>query len=191
MAGQRERQDGLRDRIKKLDDSVAAIEAEKGGFFSDKTGRLKKLKESQVQERASIDASLAEIDGNIDVEYKKFLAKVEKLRETTEQVPDNVEDVNSIYVKIREGEQEILKLRENIRDTDIGSFKFIARSFDVGLEDVVKWFILIICAVFDPLAVVLIVALNMMIAGTWDKVKKVEAEKKTTEITNQITTTSR
>ena len=190
VAGQRARQDSLRDRLKKLDDSVAAIEAEKGGFFSDKTTRLKKLKEFQVPERTSIDASLAEIDGNIDVEYKKFLTKVEKLRETTEQVPDNVEDVNSIYVKIREGEQEILTLRESIRDTDIGSFKFIARSFDVELEDVVKWFIMIICAVFDPLAVVLIVALNMMIAGNWEKVKKVDSEKKTIQVTTQITTTS-
>lgn len=176
VAGQRARQDGLRNRIKILDDSVAAIEAEKGGFFSDKTGRLKKLKEEQIPERASIDASLSEIDGNIDAEYKKFLAKVEKLREATEQVPDNVQDVNSIYVKIREKEGEILELRENIRNTDIGSFKFIARSFDMELEQVVKWFIFVICVVFDPLAVVLVVGLNMMIADRW---KQMAEEKKT------------
>ena len=124
-----------------------------------------------------INQNLTEIDGNIDAEYKKFLLKVEKLRETTEQVPDNVDDVNNIYVKIREGEQEILTLRENIRDTDIGSFKFIARSFDMELEDVVKWFIFVICVVFDPLAVVLVVGLNMMIADKWqivaDSKKKV------------------
>ena len=175
VTGQRSRQDGLRNRIKVLDESVAAIEAEKGGFFSDKTGRLRKLKLEQVPERDSIAASLAEIDGNIDVEYKKFLGKVEKLREATEQVPDNVQDVNSIYVKIREKEQEILELREDIRNTDIGSFKFIARSFDMELEQVVKWFIFVICVVFDPLAVVLVVGLNMMIADRW---KQLATEKK-------------
>ena len=186
VAGQRTRQDGLRDRLKVLDDSVAAIEAEKGGFFSDKTGRLRKLKEEQVPERASIDASLAEIDNNIDGEYKKFLGKVEKLREATEQVPDNVQDVNSIYVKIREKEGEILELRESIRNTDIGSFKFIARSFDMELEQVVKWFIFVICAVFDPLAVVLVVGLNMMIADRW---KLMAVEKKTSRVSDSKSNT--
>ena len=45
------------------------------------------------------------------------------------------------------------------------------------LEDVVKWFIFVICVVFDPLAVVLVVGLNMMIADKWqivaDSKKKV------------------
>ena len=177
VGDQRVRQTRLIAQMKLLDDAVGSIESEKGGFFSDKSSRLKKLKEFQVPERDMINQNLTEIDGNIDAEYKKFLLKVEKLRETTEQVPDNVDDVNNIYVKIREGEQEILTLRENIRDTDIGSFKFIARSFDMELEDVVKWFIFVICVVFDPLAVVLVVGLNMMIADKWqivaDSKKKV------------------
>lgn len=168
---QRTRQDSLRSQLKTLDAAVAEIEAQRGGLFSNKSSKLKLLKESQAEERQAISVSLGGIDDNINTEYKKFIDNVERLRDVTEQVPDNVEDVNMIYSKIRGGELEILKLRESIRETDIGSFKFIARSFDVELEDVVKWFILVICAVFDPLAVVMIVALNMMIAGNWGKIK--------------------
>ena len=163
VADQRKRQDSLRAQLKAMDDAVSEIENSKGGLFSNKSGKLKALKEQQAPERSAIAQSLTEIDGNLAGEYKKFLDKVEKLRETTEAVPDNVVDVNMIYSNIRDKEQEILGLREDIVNTDIGSFKFIARSFDTDLEDVVKWFILIICLVFDPLAVVLVVGLNMMI----------------------------
>lgn len=163
VTDQRKRQDSLRAQLKAMDDAVSEIENSKGGLFSNKSGKLKALKEQQAPERAAIAQSLTEIDENLAGEYKKFLDKVEKLRETTEAVPDNVVDVNMIYSNIRDKEQEILGLRENIVNTDIGSFKFIARSFDTDLEDVVKWFILIICLVFDPLAVVLVVGLNMMI----------------------------
>ena len=154
--------------------------------ISNKTSRLKALKEQQAPERAAIAVSLKEIDENIAAEYKRFLDKVEKLRETTEKVPDNVEDVNTIYSKIREKEQEILGLREDIRNTDIGSFKFIARSFDMELEQVVKWFILVICLVFDPLAVVLVVGLNMMIGqkiGRLYKEVPLEPKKKVAKTT--------
>lgn len=161
---QRKRQDSLRSQIKDMDDAVTALENSKGGLFSNKSSKLKALKEQQAQSRLDISTTLQTIDKSIDEEYKKFLSKVETLRNTTEQVPDNVQDVNSIYSKIRDKEQEILKLREDIRNTDIGSFRFIARSFDMELEDVVKWFILVICIVFDPLAVVLVVGINMMIA---------------------------
>lgn len=173
LAEQKTRQERFRERLKTLDNVIISIESEKGGIFSNKSSKLAKAKEEQKEERVSIDNSLREIDTNINNEYKKFLEKVERLRETTEAVPDNVTDVNMIYSKIREGEQEILKLRGSIRETDIGSFKFIARSFDVELEDVVKWFILVICAVFDPLAVVLVIGLNMMLATkTQSKAKK-------------------
>lgn len=160
---QRARQESLRAQVKQMDELVMAIEQGPGGLFSNKKTKLRELKEQQAPAREQIEESLSEIDNKIATEYDKFTGKVERLRDATEQVPDNVVDVNMIYTKIRDKEQEILGLRQDIRDTDIGSFKFIARSFDLELEQVVKWFILIICLVFDPLAVVLVVGLNMMI----------------------------
>ena len=175
VADQRTRQDKLTARIKTMDEAVATIESEPGGLFSSKNKRLKEIKESQLEEREAIKVSMQEIDARLKQEYDIFKQRVEQLRETTEAVPDNTESINTIYAKIREGESEIIKIKEDIRNTDIGSFRFIAESFDMELVDVVKWFILIICLVFDPLAVVLVVGLNMMILDQLTGSKKKES----------------
>ena len=87
---------------------------------------------------------------------------------------------SELQTKKEQAEQRILELEGKIRSTDIGSFKFVARAFDPEVtaaeksEDpiriaeamdravhrVVKWFILILVVVFDPLAVALVVAFN-------------------------------
>jgi len=186
---QRTRQDNLRGHLKQMDQAVADIENSSGGLFSNKSGKLKALREEQKSSREEINQTLSSIDVAIQQEYSKFLSKVETLRETTDKVPDNVTDVNLIYGKIRDNEQEIQELRSKIRDTDIGSFKFIARSFDMELDDVVKWFILIICLVFDPLAVVMVVGINMMIADRLVLREPGAVKKKVNEPTTTSTVT--
>lgn len=46
---------------------------------------------------------------------------------------------------------------------DIGTFVYIAKTFGVPLDTVVKWFTLVIVLVFDPLAVALVIAINFLI----------------------------
>jgi hypothetical protein len=46
---------------------------------------------------------------------------------------------------------------------DIGTFVYIAKTFGVPLDTVVKWFTLIIVLVFDPLAVALVIAINFLL----------------------------
>ena len=48
-------------------------------------------------------------------------------------------------------------------EKEVGGFRFVAEAFNVPLNDVVKFFILIIVLVFDPLAVALIIAFNGLI----------------------------
>jgi len=45
-------------------------------------------------------------------------------------------------------------------EREVGGFRFIAESFNVPLKKAVKWFILMIVFVFDPLAIALVIALN-------------------------------
>lgn len=88
--------------------------------------------------------------------------------------------IGEILAKKETAEQTILAREGDIRATDIGSFKFIARALDSSVEEaeatgdpilareamsdavsrVVKWFILVLVLVFDPLAVTLVVAYN-------------------------------
>jgi len=48
-------------------------------------------------------------------------------------------------------------------NSDIGTFVYISRAVGVPLDTVVKWFILIIVLVFDPLSICLILAYNFLI----------------------------
>ena len=62
--------------------------------------------------------------------------------------------------------QQILSLKSDMKNTDIGSFKFIAESFGMQVDDAVKWFIIMIVVVFDPLAMCLISGYNMYVIKT-------------------------
>jgi uncharacterized small protein (DUF1192 family) len=48
-------------------------------------------------------------------------------------------------------------------NSDIGTFVYISRAIGVELDTVVKWFILIIVLVFDPLSICLVLAYNFLV----------------------------
>jgi len=154
---QKSRQDSLNERLKVLDDLVISLENSSGGLFSSKKSKIEALKAEQADERGFIKNQIIEIDKNKEEEYKKFLSRVESYRKASTET-NTRPDIDSIYSDINSNNEKILSFKESIKNTDIGSFKFIAASFNVPLEQVVKWFIIIIVCVFDPLAVSLIVA---------------------------------
>jgi hypothetical protein len=57
---------------------------------------------------------------------------------------------------------------------DIGTFKFVAEAFGVELDTVVKFFILVIVLVFDPLAVALILGYNIAVYGRIQRKEKIK-----------------
>jgi len=60
-------------------------------------------------------------------------------------------------------------------NSDIGTFVYISRAIGVPLDTVVKWFILVIVLVFDPLSICLILAYNFLM-------KREQPEEKSYEI---------
>lgn len=162
------RQDGrktaLLERLANLDKERNALEASSGGLFSSKKKKIAELKEVQSEERTSIKESLTAIDSENKAEYDSFLVKVEDLRTKTGEV-DVSKDIENYYDEIQVNETEVLKFQELIGNTDIGSFKFIAKTFNMELEQVVKWFMIVIVIVFDPLAVCLVIGYNSMLTS--------------------------
>ena len=110
------------------------------------------------------NCSLTKIDEEIATEYDNFVEKVNSNRDTTNDL-DNVSVIEDKYTKIKSNQAEILEEKEGIRSTDIGSFRFIAESFGMPVDQVVKWFIIVIVLVFDPVAVALVLAYNIMVGG--------------------------
>ena len=63
------------------------------------------------------------------------------------------------------------EIREKIVHTDVGTFKFIANSLNIPLDKAVNYFIWSIMAVFDPLAVILLIAANTSLGNLPSKAK--------------------
>lgn len=54
---------------------------------------------------------------------------------------------------------------ENIDvEREIGGFRFVAAAFDTNTDSVVKWFIILLIFVFDPMAVIMVLAFNNALA---------------------------
>ena len=176
------RRQQLMDRLEVLDKAKSELESKGGGLFSNTKKKIEELRIAQQPERESIATSLnsisdeessatkaynealAKIDDDISAEYDKFVEKVNGLRDTTNDL-DNVSVIEEKYAKIKENQADILVEKDGIRSTDIGSFRFIAESFGMPVDQVVKWFIIVIVLVFDPVAVALVLAYNIMVGG--------------------------
>ena len=88
-----------------------------------------------------IDDQISDLNKQIDVENTKL------------------KDAGDKSTKI---DDEIFKLKiDNSQKKDITTFKFVADEFNTDIRSVVKWFIIVLITVFDPLAVVLLLAYNM------------------------------
>ena len=162
VSQQQTRIDQLNNRLQALDEQLSQLQSEPGGLFSNKDKKIEQLKQQQAAERSSINTQLAEIDLAIADQYKQFLTKIDQLNNAIESIDMSVK-TEPLYQKLKQNEQQIIDAKIKISETDIGSFRFIARAFDIDTDTAVKWFTLIIVIVFDPLAVTLIVGYNVLL----------------------------
>jgi hypothetical protein len=103
---------------------------------------------SKVVERNGSTSRLTQMVRNADKEITTISNRIDEL---TKQNNASLDSINSIK-------------NDNIElEREVGGFRFVAEAFNVPLNDVVKFFILIIVLVFDPLAVALIIAFNGLI----------------------------
>lgn len=90
--------------------------------------------------------------------------------QTVELVKSADADIKSEQIKIQESNDEIQKIDQQVNEMrfssaskkDIQTFQFVADQFGSSLDKVAKWFIITLIFVFDPLAVALILAYNVI-----------------------------
>jgi hypothetical protein len=71
--------------------------------------------------------------------------------------------------KMSKLDESIFKLKvDNSQKKDITTFKFVSDQFNTTIQNVVKWFISVLIAVFDPLAVILLLAYNISSNKVYD-----------------------
>ncbi len=99
---------------------------------------------------------------------EEYQIKTDKLVAEQETIKEAKQKEAKDKVKINETDIEKLRSANNtlqgkIFETDVGTFKFVAKSLGIELDQAVNWFIWAIMFVFDPLAVSLVICFNFLI----------------------------
>ena len=117
-----------------------------------KEDRLEQLQEDKIYLKEELEQSIASLPDN-------YITAKRKLRE---EYNPKVLEINNEILNIK---QEIGELKISLVETgvDVGPAIYLARVFNTDIDTVVKFFILILIFVFDPLAVSLVIAYNNIV----------------------------
>ena len=112
--------------------------------------QLTQLQEDKVFLKQEMNAAIADLPDNYITAKRQIRAEYNP----------KVLEINDEMLAIK---QEIGELKTKIVDTgvDVGPAIYLARAFNTDIDTVVKFFILILIFVFDPLAVSLVIAANI------------------------------
>lgn len=160
---------------------ISAIDARQASLNStlDRLNRDNEMLDShRIQAQASLDNILA---GETELSQRSAFAN---LRQEIAEL-DEERNVNNNRIENTIAERDSL---ENVKvglnaelniNSDIGPFIYVARTTDLPLDTVVKWFVLMIVFVFDPLAISLILAYNNIVMKEQEKtnVKEIKTKK--------------
>ena len=111
--------------------------------------RLEQLQEDKVFLKEELELQVKDLPDN-------YITAKRKLRE---EYNPRIQKVNDEILDIK-GEIGDLKVSLVETGVDVGPAIYLARTFDTDVDSVVKFFIFILIFVFDPLAVMLVVAFN-------------------------------
>ena len=173
----------LSDRISVLDEEVNLLNNSAGGLFSNKKKNLEELKDKQKQEREEIKTKISAAESRILNSRSKIDEQVNQIRKNIENRQNSSgekEDVsekkelfnNNItqaYSRIESMEAERFKHKNSQLEleAEVGPVKYVAElledlgSESIALAEAIRIIIIILIFVFDPLAVVMLLAANM------------------------------
>ncbi len=111
--------------------------------------RLEQLQEDKVFLKEELEVQVKDLPDN-------YITAKRKLRE---EYNPQIQQVNQEILRVK-GEIGDLKVGLVETGVDVGPAIYLARTFNTDVDSVVKFFIFILIFVFDPLAVMLVVAFN-------------------------------
>lgn len=156
---------------KALDQSTTTTVTKSGGLFGNDSQEKvidKKSVELKSQTLTTMQSNISSLESNIQ----------------------NINNINiSLNNELNNLDNQIIELNKKVISSDIGTYKFIAKAFNVEIETVVKYFILFIVVVFDPLAVCLVLAYNIASSRKLNETiveKIIEVEKPIEKIVEKI-----
>lgn len=176
------------DRLKSLDKLLFDAQNKDYGLFSDKKKIIQRVIDEQADERAQLNQKKQAVEDRIDNYRKIATNNVNAIRVRIEQYQaasfDQPEDlkqrVATLNKNINDSLDKIDELKTKRFDLDdgskqleaeIGPIKYVVEMIadttgaQVDIEDAVRWMIVVLIFVFDPLAILLVIAAHISLAN--------------------------
>lgn len=174
----------IQSRIDKLNEELNSIKSKSGGLFSSKKKDLEQITADQAEERAELSKKKSEIEARISKYRNETSSLISDIRkriqeyqsigfDKPDEVKNKIEEYNNKIAeslnKIDELEKEKFNYDDGSRqlEAEVGPIKYVAElisdftgvDFDMGKA--VRIVIIILIFVFDPLAVLLVLAAHI------------------------------
>lgn len=132
----------LSEQIRSVEQSISKVEKEINDIQNEITNNKKIFDDS--------------VNKNLDIKKDEKSKQEEIIKQNKSTINSNLSQIEML---IEQNKMLALKINE----TDVGTFKFFAKNFNLELDKTVNWFIILIILVFDPLAVTLLLCFNHII----------------------------
>ena len=104
--------------------------------------------QSSLITKGNVNSRLLKSVDNRDRQASSINKKINSLQDSIVAYNGKINDVKNNNINI---------------EREVGGFRFVAEAFGVELKSVVKFFIILIVVVFDPLAVALVISFNQLV----------------------------
>jgi hypothetical protein len=126
-----------------------------------KTTRLTQLNELRTQQENRLDNLISKSVAGTNTTIKTAQSQMAQYDKDVRDLQTNITKLSEIRDSLTSVKS--VKEVEINSNSDIGTFVYIAKIFNLPLDTIVKWFTFIIVLVFDPLAVALIIGFNFLV----------------------------
>lgn len=184
-----------KEQVKQLDQALIALENSSGGIFSSKKKKVEELKSSQEQEREEINKNISQFNANISsfrtsakLKMEQIEKKITEFRSQSQekgtsiqpQIEEHSKNISAAHTRIDELETEKIDFSDNALklEAEVGPVKYVAEAIadftgkEFEISQAVRIVILILVLVFDPLAILLVIAANISIEKHMPKSNK-------------------
>lgn len=147
-----------------------------------KTQRLDQIIQLRGQQENRIDELISKSTTGSNTTIRNAQNQLTELNKTATTLQQEINSASARRDSLRA--QSLTTDVAISTNSDIGTFVYISRAIGVELDTVVKWFILVIVLVFDPLSICLVLAYNFLVKR--EKPKTIQEDPKKFAIYDEV-----
>jgi len=174
-------------RVAQLASELQAAKNKSYGLFSDKKKIIEKLELEQATEREQLATQKQQIEqriestrNNASTAIKQIRARIEQYQTASFDTDSSDKAIEQYNIKINQSLDKIDDLERQKFDlndgsaqleAEVGPIKYVVEMIadltgaQVSLEDAVRWMIMVLIVVFDPLAILLVIAAHISLGN--------------------------